>query len=116
VDGIAAFVRLAGLVARTQLTLSAIDRRIPKAHMARTSVPTPWARRGAVMRTLVETAGERAVPTAEGIRIIESDGSWVLAVPDEVQAVIRLWVESPTDERAATLLAEWFSIIEAQVA
>lgn len=116
VDGIAAFVRLAGLVARTQLTLSAIDRRIPRAHMARTSVPTPWARRGAVMRTLVEAAGERAVPTAEGVRIIEADGSWVLAVPDEVQAVIRLWVESPTDERASALLSEWFSIIEAQVA
>jgi mannose-1-phosphate guanylyltransferase/phosphomannomutase len=116
VDGIAAFVRLIGLVARTQLTLSAIDRRIPLAHMARASVPTPWGRRGAVMRRLVEVGGSRVVDTAEGVRISEPDGSWVLAVPDEVEAVLRLWVEAGTDRRAEALLAEWFAVIEAEVA
>ncbi len=50
VDGIAAFVRLVGLVARTRLTLSQIDRRIPDAHLLRRSVPTPWAAKGSVMR------------------------------------------------------------------
>ncbi len=116
VDGIAAFVRLVGLVARTQLTLSAIDRRIPQAHMAQASVPTPWARRGAVMRALVETAGDRLEDTAEGIRIQERDGSWVLAVPDQTEAVIRLWVESDTDDQADEVLARWFAVIEAAVA
>jgi mannose-1-phosphate guanylyltransferase / phosphomannomutase len=112
VDGLAAFVRLVGMVARTKMTLSAIDRRIPKVHMARADVPTPWARRGAVMRTLVETAGDRLVDSAEGVRIKEPDGSWVLAVPDQVRAVIRLWVEAATDERADSLRAEWSSLIE----
>jgi mannose-1-phosphate guanylyltransferase/phosphomannomutase len=116
VDGIAAFVRLVGLVARTQLTLSAIDRRIPQAHMARAAIPTPWARRGAVMRTLVETAGYRVVDTVEGVRIRVDEHSWVLAVPDQSAAVIRLWVEADTDERAEALLAEWFAVIETQVA
>src|SRR6202000_2470533 len=37
VDGIAAFVRLLGLVARTRLTLSQIDARIPQAHLMRRS-------------------------------------------------------------------------------
>lgn len=116
VDGIAAFVRLVGLVARTQLTLSAIDRRIPQAHVARASVPTPWARRGAVMRSLVETAGSRLVDAVEGVRVAEEDGSWMLAVPDQAEAVIRLWVESDSTERAEALLAQWFEVIEAQVA
>lgn len=115
VDGIAAFMRLVGLVARTQLTLSAIDRRIPQAHLSRTTVATPWARRGAVMRTLVEVAGDRAVPTSEGVRIVEPDGGWVLAVPDEVQAVIRLWAEGATDQRAEELLARWYAVIEGVV-
>ena len=39
VDGIAAFVRLLGLVARTRLTLSQIDARIPVAHMLKTVHP-----------------------------------------------------------------------------
>lgn len=116
VDGIAAFVRLLGLVARTQMTLSAIDRRIPQAHMARADVPTPWARRGAVMRTLVEAAGHRTVDTTEGVRIVEPDGGWALAVPDQVEALIHLWVEAATDDEAERLLAQWFAVIEGQVA
>ncbi|HMD24722.1 MAG TPA: sugar phosphate nucleotidyltransferase, partial [Streptosporangiaceae bacterium] len=57
VDGLAAFVRLLGLVARTRLTLSQIDARIPQAHLMRRSVPTPWAAKGSVMRTVMEAAG-----------------------------------------------------------
>ncbi len=52
IDGIAAFVRLIGLVARTKLTLSQIDARIPQAHVLRRSVPTPWAAKGMVMRSV----------------------------------------------------------------
>ncbi|MEP7026534.1 MAG: sugar phosphate nucleotidyltransferase, partial [Actinomycetota bacterium] len=37
IDGIAAFVRLLGLVARTRLTLSQIDARIPAAHLLKRS-------------------------------------------------------------------------------
>ena len=114
VDGIAAFVRLIGLVARTQLTLSAIDRRIPKAHVARAMVPTPWAKRGAVMRALVELGGPRVVGTVEGVRIGEPDGSWVLAVPDQTQAEILLWAESNTMAAAEALLAEWVAVVEAR--
>lgn len=115
VDGLAAFVRLVGLVARTQMTLSAIDQRIPITHMLRASAPTPWARRGAVMRTLVESAGSRVVDTTEGVRIQEPDGAWVLAVPDQVDAVIRLWVEAADEARAEELLAFWVSLIEERV-
>ncbi len=115
VDALAAFVRLVGLVARTQLTLSAIEARIPEVHMARAAVPTPWARRGAVMRALAEAAGRRAVDTAEGVRIEEPDGAWVLAVPDESEAVIGLWVEAAHDGRAEQLLTDWYALIEAEV-
>jgi mannose-1-phosphate guanylyltransferase/phosphomannomutase len=116
VDGLAAFVRLVGMVARTKLTLSAIDRRIPQVYMSRAAVPTAWARRGVVMRTLVEAAGERAVDTAEGVRIRESDGSWVLAVPDQSEAVIRLWSEAASKEQADSLLREWHAVIESGAA
>ncbi len=59
IDGIAAFARLLGLVARTRLTLSQIDARIPAAHLLKRSMPTPWAAKGSVMRTVVEAAGDR---------------------------------------------------------
>ena len=73
VDPYAAFVRLLGLVARTQLTLSQIDGRIPQAHVLRRDVPTPWAHKGQVMRAVIESAGDRTVDTVDGVRVVELD-------------------------------------------
>ena len=81
-DGLAAFVRLLGLVARTQLTLSQIDARIPEAHVLRRTVPTPWAAKGAVMRAVFEAAGDRASTPPTGSGSSPTDGSWVLVLPD----------------------------------
>ena len=86
IDGIAAFVRLTGLVARTKLTLSQIDARIPQAHVLRRSVPTPWAAKGMVMRSVVEAAGDRELDTTDGVRVVEDDGRWVLVLPDPAEA------------------------------
>ena len=73
VDGLAAFVRLLGLVARTRLTLSQIDARIPVAHMLKRSIPTPWAAKGSVMRTVVEAAGSHEIDTTDGVRVVLPD-------------------------------------------
>ncbi|MQA94814.1 MAG: NTP transferase domain-containing protein [Streptosporangiales bacterium] len=112
-DGIAAFVRLLGLVARTRLSLSQIDRRIPQAHLLKRSVPTPWAAKGSVMRSVVEAAGEREIDTTDGVRVVEPDGSWALVLPDTSEAVTHLWAEGPDDDAAHTLLEEWARVVEA---
>ena len=112
IDGIAAFVRLVGLVARTQLTLSQIDARIPVAHVVRRSVPTPWAVKGAVMRQVLETAGARVVDTTDGIRVVEVDGRWALILPDPTQAVTHLWAEAPDRLGAQDLLASWAGVVQ----
>ncbi|MFB4317116.1 sugar phosphate nucleotidyltransferase [Actinomadura sp. 21ATH] len=112
VDGIAAFVRLVGLVARTRLTLSQIDRRIPEAHLLRRSVPTPWAAKGGVMRHVVEAAGDRTIDTTDGVRVVEEDGRWVLVLPDPSDAVTHLWAEGPDADAAQELLEEWAAVVE----
>ncbi|HEY1699973.1 MAG TPA: mannose-1-phosphate guanyltransferase [Trebonia sp.] len=112
VDGIAAFVRLLGLVARTRLTLSQIDARIPQAHLLRRSVPTPWSAKGSVMRLVVEAAGDRPVDTTDGVRIIEPDTGWVLVLPDPAEAVTHLWAEGNDADSAQQLLDEWAAVVE----
>ncbi|MGH3344526.1 MAG: sugar phosphate nucleotidyltransferase, partial [Carbonactinosporaceae bacterium] len=112
IDGVAAFVRLLGLVARTQLSLSEIDDRIPSAHLRRRDLPTPWAAKGMVMRSVVEAAGDREIDTTDGVRVVESDGRWVLVLPDPAEAVTHLWAEGPDDESAVSLLAEWAGVVE----
>ncbi|MDT7799488.1 MAG: mannose-phosphate guanylyltransferase / phosphomannomutase, partial [Actinomycetota bacterium] len=113
VDGIAAFARLVGLVARTKLTMSEIDARIPQAHIGRRAVPTPWAAKGAVMRAVLEAAGERRVDTTDGVRIVEPDGGWALVLPDPSDAVTHLWAEAASEAAATVLLDEWAAVVEA---
>jgi mannose-1-phosphate guanylyltransferase/phosphomannomutase len=112
-DGVAAFVRLAGLVARTNLTLSQIDARIPQAHVVRQSVPTPWAAKGLVMRSVVEAAAGRTLDTTDGVRVVEPDGRWALVLPDPAEAVTHLWAEGPDAAAASDLLEEWAGVVEA---
>jgi mannose-1-phosphate guanylyltransferase / phosphomannomutase len=111
-DGIAAFVMLLGLVARTRLTLSQIDARIPSAHLLRRSIPTPWAAKGSVMRTVVEAAGDRPVDTTDGVRIVDADRGWVLVLPDPADAVTHLWAEGNDADCAQLLLDEWAAVVE----
>jgi mannose-1-phosphate guanylyltransferase / phosphomannomutase len=111
IDGIAAFARLLGLVARTRLTLSQIDDRIPVAHLLRRSMPTPWAAKGSVMRTVVEAAGEREVDTTDGVRVEEPDGGWILVLPDPSDAVTHLWAEGSDGDSAQSLLDEWAAVV-----
>ncbi|MDT0265733.1 mannose-1-phosphate guanyltransferase [Streptomyces sp. DSM 44915] len=111
-DATAAFARLLGLVARTQLSLSQIDARIPRAHVLRRDVVTPWAVKGLVMRRVVEAAGDRSVDTTDGVRVVESDGRWVLVLPDPAEAVTHLWAEGPDDAAAQELLDHWCGVVD----
>jgi mannose-1-phosphate guanylyltransferase/phosphomannomutase len=111
-DGIAAFVRLLGLVARARLTLSQIDARIPRAHLLRRSMPTPWVAKGSVMRTVVEAAAGREVDTTDGVRVVEPDGGWVLVLPDPAEAITHLWAEGADADSAQALLTHWADVAE----
>jgi mannose-1-phosphate guanylyltransferase / phosphomannomutase len=112
VDGTAAFARMLGLVARTRLTLSQIDRRIPEAHLLKRSVPTPWAAKGSVMRHVVEAAGDRTVDTTDGVRVVEDDMSWILVLPDPAEAMTHVWAEGPDRDSAQALLEDWARVVE----
>ncbi|MBB5631331.1 mannose-1-phosphate guanylyltransferase/phosphomannomutase [Sphaerisporangium krabiense] len=112
VDGLAAFLRLLGLVARTRLSLSQIDARIPQAKMLKRTVPTPWAAKGAVMRSVVEAADGHRLDTTDGVRVIEEDGGWALILPDPSEAVTHLWAEGDDLDVAQALLERWARVVE----
>jgi mannose-1-phosphate guanylyltransferase/phosphomannomutase len=113
VDGVATFVRLVGLVARTKLTMSEIGARIPDAFVVRRAVATPWSAKGAVMRAVLEAAGNRTVETTDGVRVVEPDGRWALVLPDPAEAVTHIWAEGSSDAAAEELLDQWAAVVEA---
>ncbi|GAA3152358.1 mannose-1-phosphate guanyltransferase [Planomonospora alba] len=112
VDGLAAFLRLLGLVARTRLSLSQIDARIPEARLLRRTVPTPWAAKGAVMRSVIEAAERQRIDTTDGVRVVGEDGGWALVLPDPAEAVTHLWAEGPDADSAQALLERWAQVVE----
>jgi mannose-1-phosphate guanylyltransferase/phosphomannomutase len=112
IDGVAAFARLLGLVARTRLTLSQIQDRIPDVHLLHRSIPTPWAAKGMVMRTVVEAAGDTEIDTTDGVRVVEPARGWILVLPDPSEAVTHLWAEGDDADDAAALLDEWARVVE----
>jgi mannose-1-phosphate guanylyltransferase / phosphomannomutase len=112
IDGIAAFAQLLGLVARTRLTLSQIQARIPEANLLRRLMPTPWAAKGMVMRTVMEAAGDREIDTTDGVRVIEPDRGWILVLPDPSEAVTHLWAEGKDADSAQSLLDDWAAVVE----
>nr|BFE78962.1 hypothetical protein GCM10020093_015630 [Planobispora longispora] len=112
VDGLAVFLRLLGLVARTRLSLSQIDARIPAARLLRRTVPTPWAAKGAVMRSVIEAAEGYRIDTTDGVRVVADDGSWALVLPDPAEAVTHLWAEASDADSAQALLERWAQVVE----
>ncbi len=112
IDGIAAFTWLLGLVARTRLTLSQIQARLPAAYLLKRSMPTPWAAKGMVMRTVVEAAGDATIDTTDGVRVIEPGLGWILVLPDPSEAVTHLWAEGTDADVAQSLLEKWAAVVE----
>ncbi|SDR18014.1 mannose-1-phosphate guanylyltransferase / phosphomannomutase [Thermostaphylospora chromogena] len=112
VDGLAAFLRLLGLVARTRLSLSRIGARIPEAKMLKRTVPTPWAAKGAVMRSVIEAAEGYFIDTTDGVRVVTEDGGWALVLPDPSDAVTHLWAESHDMDSAQSLMDHWAAVVE----
>ncbi len=112
IDGIAIFAQLIGLVARTRLTLSQIKARIPESNLLKRSMPTPWAAKGMVMRTVVEAAGSKEIDTTDGVRVIEPGRGWILVLPDPSEAVTHLWAEGADADSAQALLDDWAAVVE----
>jgi mannose-1-phosphate guanylyltransferase/phosphomannomutase len=115
-DGPAAFMRLLGLVARTRLSLSQIDARIPEAKLLKRAIPTQWKAKGAVMRSVIEAAESAAegyhIDTTDGVRVVGDDGSWVLILPAATEPVTDLWAEASDVDTAQLLLERWAAVVE----
>jgi len=91
-DAVATLAKLLDLLAKIGAPLSAVVRDLPRVHVAHERVPTPWERKGQIMRELVEQAGDGEVLLVDGIKTIEPDG-WVLVCPDPDDPITHVWAE-----------------------
>ena len=105
-DAMATLANLLDLLAHSRCRLSEIVRDLPPVHIARESVPTPWERKGAVMRELVERVPPDGVVLIDGVKIRRDDG-WVLVLPDPEEAVTHVLAEADSMNEARQVAQEY---------
>jgi mannose-1-phosphate guanylyltransferase/phosphomannomutase len=105
-DASATLAKLLDLLARNDRPLSALVRDLPPVHVARESVPTPWERKGAVMRELVERVPPESLVLIDGVKIRRDDG-WVLVLPDPEDAVTHVLAEAGSLDAARRVAQEY---------
>jgi mannose-1-phosphate guanylyltransferase/phosphomannomutase len=101
-DASSTLARLLDLLAETGRTLSSIVRTLPRVHLVHETVPTPWERKGQVMRELVEHPPPGDLVLIDGVKVVQPTG-WVLALPDPEDPIVHVWSEADTDVEARQL-------------
>jgi mannose-1-phosphate guanylyltransferase/phosphomannomutase len=125
-DALLSFGKLLELLAVHDTTLGAAVDALPQPSVVQRRVPTPWERKGAVMRQLVEATKGRRVDDTDGVKVFHpptdrgttpagSEGGpladdWVLVIPDTVEPATHLWAEAG-DAAATTALAEEYEAL-----
>ncbi|MBA2326509.1 MAG: NTP transferase domain-containing protein [Actinobacteria bacterium] len=105
-DATATLVKVLDLLAETGQSLSSFVRQLRRVHMAHETVATPWERKGAVMREMVEQAAGEEVVLVDGVKVLHPDG-WALVLPDPEDAVTHVWAEAGNDQDARRLAQEY---------
>jgi mannose-1-phosphate guanylyltransferase/phosphomannomutase len=103
-DAAGTLVHLLELLAEAARPLSALLDEVPETHVAHDTVPTPWERKGTVMRGVMERAKDMSTVLVDGVKIVYPDG-WALVLPDPELAVTHIWAEGTSDVEARRLVA-----------
>jgi mannose-1-phosphate guanylyltransferase / phosphomannomutase len=112
-DAVATLAHLLDLLAATETLLSKVVESLPHVHLAHEAVPTPWERKGAVMRELVELIGRTTDDTTilvDGVKVLRPEG-WALVLPDMEQPTTHVWAEADSDDAAQQLAREQAKVI-----
>ncbi len=105
-DATATLAKLLGLLVAGDRRLSEIVATLPDVHVVREEVPTPWERKGAVMRAMIERTKDREVLLIDGVKVMH-DESWALVLPDPEEPLTHVWAEGTSESEAVQLAQEY---------
>jgi mannose-1-phosphate guanylyltransferase/phosphomannomutase len=101
-DATSTLVHLLDLLARVETRVSDIADGLAPVHLARRAVTVEWARKGAVMREMVERTKGHDLTLVDGVKIDHGNG-WALILPDPDEPSVEVIAEGEDDAAAAEL-------------
>lgn len=104
-DALATLAKLLDLLAGASGPLSGVVAALPAVHLAHEVVGTPWERKGAVMREVVERVPANRTELIDGVKVWRDD-DWALVLPDPEEPVTHVWAEADDPESARRLVEE----------
>jgi mannose-1-phosphate guanylyltransferase/phosphomannomutase len=110
-DGLFATVRLLELLVVAKQTLSEVIDEMPPVHLARLQVACPWEEKGRVMRMLAQDPQTERTRQIDGVKH-QSDGEWILVLPDADRPLFNVYAEAKDDNRAQMLVHEYADKLE----
>jgi mannose-1-phosphate guanylyltransferase / phosphomannomutase len=120
-DGLLSFGKLLELLAAHETGLAEAVAALPEPCLVRRRVPTPWERKGAVMRQVMEAAKGRRVEDTDGVKVFhppaageaagQGPDDWALIIPDTVDPVTHLWAEAGSQADARALAERYEALI-----
>lgn len=106
-DAIATVVKLLDLLVLRQGKLSDMTKLLPEVSITHESIATPWERKGAIMREIIEGARDADLILVDGAKFQISESSWALVLPDPEVALTHVWAEGAGELDARRIAREF---------
>jgi mannose-1-phosphate guanylyltransferase/phosphomannomutase len=113
-DGVLTVGMVIRMLAKCGMTMQQALDGLPDFHVEHESVFCPAARKGAVMRAVVEHAADMRSDLTEGVRVFYDDG-WSLVLPDAVDPAVGVWAEGIDTVQAAHRVSYWSDVVKEAV-
>jgi mannose-1-phosphate guanylyltransferase/phosphomannomutase len=110
-DGLTAFLNVLELIAAHDADLRERAASAPEPHLVHRTVPTPWERKGAVMRHVAERTADHRIEDTDGLKVFH-DGDWALVIPDPEDPVTHVWAEGETTDEAEQWAGRYVALVE----
>ena len=110
-DAMFSVAKILEMTAKSGLTLSELDKMVPKLHMVKRNMDCPWSEKGSIMRKLIELTKHEKRETVDGIKVLFDDGTWVHLLPDKERPLFHINAESLNADSAQSVVDKFESRI-----
>lgn len=105
-DAVYSLVQILSYLAQEKKTLEGLLENLPVCHMEKQIVFCPWSSKGRVMRKMLEENKGKLLELVDGIKVYDPNG-WVLILPDNEDAHVKVISQGATAKTAATLASSY---------